>query len=221
MGGAAPAVDARGDVWVGVGNGSVHTSGQAYDDSDSALDLTSALRLRQFFAPTSWASDNASDLDVSTVPTLLADGQVVLAGKSSTVYLLNGAHLGGVGHPAATLSGVCSNVIDGAAAFVGNTVYLPCLNGPVAVRVTKAPASMRVLWQASVGGGPPIVAAGLVWSIAQNGVLYGLSPTTGQVRQQGTVGVPANHFPTPSVGDGLLLAASTDRVVAFRAHPAG
>lgn len=216
MGGAAPAVDSLGDIWAGVGNGSVYSNSQPYDDSDSALQLTATLRLRQFFAPSSWASDNASDLDVSTVPTLLADGQVVLAGKSPNVYLLNGAHLGGIGHPEAVLTGACSNDIDGGAAVVGNTVYLPCLNGPVAVHVSTSPPGLSVLWRASVGGGPPIVAAGLVWTEGQNGTLYGLSPTTGAVRQQATVGIPANHFPTPSVGDSLLLATSATHVVAFR-----
>jgi outer membrane protein assembly factor BamB len=220
MGGAAPAVSANGDVWVGVGNGSVKSSSQPYDDSDSALDLTSDLQLRQFFAPTTWASDNASDLDVSTAPVLLPDGQVVLAGKWPRVYLLNGSHLGGIGNGEAILNGACNNDIDGGTAVVGMTVYLPCLNGPVAVRVTQTPPGLTLLWRASVGGGPPIVAAGLVWTEGQNGVLYGLDPTTGAVRQQATVGTPANHFPTPSVGDSLLLVPTANQVVAFHATAA-
>jgi len=217
MGGAAPVVDAKGDIWVSVGNGSVRSSGQAYDDSDSVLELSATLRLKQYFAPATWAQDNASDQDMSMAPALLSDGQVVAAGKSSTVYLLNGAHLGGTGNEETSLSGVCGNVTDGGSAVVGTTVYLPCLNGPVALRVTAAPAALNVLWQASVGGGPVIVAAGLVWTIGQDGVLYGLDASTGHVRQQATIGQPANHFPTPSVGDGLVLAASATRVVAFHA----
>lgn len=215
MGGGAPAVDGRGDVWVSTGNGSVHSAGQRYDDSDAALDLTSRLGLRQYFAPTSWYSDNASDLDMSSVPALLSDGQVVLAGKSQVVYLLDGSHLGAVGPARASLSGVCGNDVDGGAAVRGAIVYLPCVNGPVAIRVGASPPSLRVLWSARVGGGPPIVAAGLVWTIGQNGVLYGLDRATGAVRQSATIGAPANHFPTPSVGDGLLLAPSENRVVAF------
>ncbi len=54
------------------------------------------------------------------------------------------------------------------------------------------------------------MAAGLVWTIGQDGTLSGLDPSTGAVRQRAAVGAPANHFPTPSVGDGLLLAASAD-----------
>ncbi len=217
MGGAAPVVAPSGAVWVSTGNGSVHTNAQPYDDSDSVLDLTAALRLRQFFAPVTWAEDNARDLDMSTAPVLLANGQVVLAGKSPRVYLLNGAHLGGIGHPEAILNGACSNVIDGGSAIVATTVYLPCLNGPVALRVAASPPSLRILWNASVGGGPPIYAAGLIWTIGQNGVLYGLNPSNGQVHQQATIGQPANHFPTPSVGDGLMVAPSAYHVVAFRA----
>ncbi len=219
MGGAAPVVDAKGNVWVSVGNGSVHAAGQPYDDSDSALELSATAHLTQFFAPSSWASDSASDYDMTTAPVLLADGQVVLAGKSPFVYLLNGAHLGGIGTQEASLMSVCSNDIDGGSAIVGRTVYLPCLNGPVAVRVTESPPSMRVLWRASVGGGPPIVAAGLVWTVSKSGYLYGLNAASGSVRQQAFVGPPDNDFPTPGVGDDLMLVASSNRVVAFAGHP--
>jgi polyvinyl alcohol dehydrogenase (cytochrome) len=221
MGGAAPEVDAQGDVWVSVGNGSVHSSGQAFDDSDSVLELSANLRLKQYFAPASWAQDNASDLDMTTAPVLFANGQVLLAGKSPTTYLLNGHHLGGIGHEESSITGVCGNDIDGGGAVVATTVYLPCLNGPVAVRVNVGPPRMTVLWRASVGGGPAIVAAGLVWTIGQDGVLYGLNPSTGTVRQQASIGTPANHFPTASVGDALLLAPSADQVVAFHASVTG
>ena len=43
----------------------------------------------------------------------------------------------------------------------------------------------------------------------------GSTRPTAQTVQQVSVGGQANHFPTPSVGDGLLLAPSTDQVVAF------
>ncbi|MGA2294816.1 MAG: hypothetical protein ABSG24_06275, partial [Acidimicrobiales bacterium] len=66
-------------------------------------------------------------------------------------------------------------------------------------------------------GGPPLLAAGLVWTIGQNGVVYGLDPNTGEVRQQASIGAVANHFPTPSVGDGLFLVPGAYRVVAFPA----
>jgi outer membrane protein assembly factor BamB len=153
---------------------------------------------------------------MSMAPALLANGQVVLAGKSGIAYLLNGAHLGGIGTQESSLANACSNNIDGGSAVVGLTVYLPCLSGTVAVRATSTPPTLTLLWSSS-GGGPPIVAAGLVWTVGQDGVLYGLDPSSGHVRQQASIGTSANHFVTPSVGDGLLLATSTNRVVAFRA----
>jgi len=217
MGGAAPVVDAGGNVWVTAGNGSVTSSAHAYDNSDSVLELSPSLTLLQYFAPTSWATDNARDLDMSTAPALLADGQVVAAGKSRTVYLLSGSSLGGIGGQEASLAGACGDDIDGGVAVEGTTVYLPCLSGTIAVRASASPAGLRLLWSSSVGGGPPIVAAGLIWTIGQDGDLYGLDPSTGSVREQATVGAPANHFPTPSVGAGLLLAPASDRVVAFSA----
>jgi outer membrane protein assembly factor BamB len=230
MGGAAPVIDSKGDIWVSTGNGSVYSSKDAYDDSDAVLELSSSLRLLQYFAPSSWPENNAADLDMSTAPMLLPSGQVVLAGKSRIVYLLNEAHLGGIGGQEATLSGrmqsadvgtVCANDIDGGAATSGMTVYLPCMSGIVAVRATASPPALHVLWSSGAGGGPPIIAGGLVWTIGQNGVLYGLDAATGKVRQQVTIGVPANHFPTPSVGDGLLLAPCAVNVAAFHASVQG
>ena len=217
MGGAAPVVDSKGDIWVSTGNGSVYSYSQAYDNSDSVLELSPSLKLLQFFAPSTWATNNSQDLDMSIAPALLSDGQVLLAGKSRIVYLLNGAHLGGIGGQQAALDSACSQDIDGGVAVQGTTAYLPCFSGIIAVRAVKSPAGLQLLWSSGTGGGPAIVAAGLVWTIGQNGMLYGLSPATGKVRQQAPVGVPANHFPTPSVADGLLLAPAADQVVAFTA----
>ncbi len=217
MGGAAPVVDSSGNIWVSAGNGSVYSATHAYDDSDSVLELSPSLTLEQYFAPSSWPSNNANDLDMSDAPALLSDGQVVLAGKSRIVYLLNGTTLGGIGGQRASLPEACSQDIDGGVAIEGTTVFLPCLAGPVAVRASASPPRLDLLWKSSVGGGPPIVAAGLIWTIGQDGVLYGLNPSTGAVRERGTVGTPANHFPTPSVGAGLLLATSAQHVVAFAA----
>ena len=82
---------------------------------------------------------------MSTAPVLLPGGQVMLAGKSRIVYLLNGAHLGGIGHQQATLGAepdaimgsACSNDIDGGAAVLDMTVFLPCTAGIVAVQATS------------------------------------------------------------------------------------
>jgi len=217
MGGAAPVVDHAGNIWVSVGNGSISDASQGFDHSDSLLELSASLHLKQFFAPTSWAQNNASDLDMSTAPVLLSDGQVVLSGKTRAAYLLNGAHLGGIGGEQTSLANICSDDVDGGSAVVGRVVFLPCLAGTVALRVGSSPASLSVRWSASTASGPPIVAARLVWTIGSSGVLYALDPATGAVRRQVMLGSQVNHFATPSVGAGLLLATTTNRVVAFAA----
>jgi len=221
MGGAAPVVDAGGHVWVAAGNGSVYTYSRAYDDSDSVLELSPAMRLLQHFAPSNWPVNNSQDLDMSTAPVLLPDGQVILTGKSRIVYLLDGAHLGGIGHQQASLASACSNDIDGGIALSGMTVYLPCFSGIIAVTAARSPPALHLDWSSGTGGGPPIRAAGLVWTIGQNGVLYGLDPATGKIRQQASIGAVANHFPTPSVADGLMLAPAANDVVAFTASGSG
>ena len=221
MGGAAPVVDSSGDIWVSTGNGSVYSYAHPYDNSDSILELSPSLALAQFFAPATWATDNSRDLDMSTAPALLSDGQVILTGKSRIVYLLSQAHLGGIGGQLAALGSACSQDIDGGVAVQGTTVYLPCTSGIIAVQAVKSPAALHLLWSSGTGGGPAIVAAGLVWTIGRNGALYGLNPATGMVRQQASIGVPANHFPTPSAADGLLLAPAADDVVAFSTSASG
>jgi outer membrane protein assembly factor BamB len=217
MGGAAPAVDAQGHIWVSVGNGSVDSAAQTYDDSDSALELSPSLQLMQYFAPANWPKNNADDLDMSMAPALLADGQVVLAGKSRIIYLLDGARLGAIGGQQVSLPSGCREDIDGGSAVVGSTVYLPCLTGIIAVQATLSPPALSIQWRSSVGGGPPIVAAGLIWTISQKGQLSGLNPTDGQSVQSAEIGAPANHFATPSVGDGLFLVTNADQVLAFSA----
>ena len=104
---------------------------------------------------------------------------------------------------------------------MGTTVYLPCLSGIIAVRAGESPASLRLLWSSGTGGGPPIVAAGLVWTIGQDGTLYGLDPATGAVRQQASIGAPANHFPTPAWGTASCWPRHADQVVAFAASSTG
>jgi outer membrane protein assembly factor BamB len=222
MGGGAPSVDANGNLWVATGNGSM-LSGKtaAYDDSDGLLEISPSMQLLQYFAPPDWSVNNSDDLDMTTEPVLLPDGQVVLAGKSPTVYLLNGSHLGGIGGQQAELNLACPTNIDGGSAHVGMTVYLPCIGSAIAVKATRSPPALRLLWSSGVGGGPPIVAGGLVWTIGQNGQLYGLDPATGKIRQQAAIGTPANHFATPGIGAGLMLVTSAHNVIAFRTSAGG
>jgi len=207
MGGAAPEVDGAGNIWFATGNG---THSSSYDNSDSVIELSPGLALKQLFAPTTWQSDNQNDLDLgSSAPALLSNGTALQVGKSSIAYLLNQSNLGGISSPPQISA--CGSDSDGGDAITGTVVYVPCGSGLEAIQTSP----LGVAWQTSSGAhGPPITAGGLVWSIGGS-TLYGLNPANGQALEQVSVGGQANHFPTPSVGDGLLLAPNSDQVVAF------
>jgi PQQ-like domain len=210
MGGAAPEVDAAGNIWAATGNGS---SANPYDGSDSVIELSPALARMQLFAPSDWSNDNSHDLDLgSDAPALLSNGTALQSGKSQRAFLLDQANLGGIGGQIGSQLSVCSsNDVDGGNAVLGTVVYIPCGGGVEAVPTSP----LGVQWQAaSRAPGPPILAGSLVWSIG-GGTLYGINPVDGATVEQVPTGGEANHFPTPSVGDGLLLAPSTDQVYAY------
>ena len=214
MGGAAPEVDGAGNIWVATGNGSPSTP---YDFSDSVLQLSPGLTRTQYFAPSNWSFMNSHDQDLgSTAPALLSNGTVLQVGKNQLAYLMNQSNLGGnTGMGIATASVCPGTIAGGGDAVVGNVVYVPCGSGLQALQTSASPPSVSVLWTNGSGThGPPISAGGLVWSIGGS-TLFGINPSTGATVEQLGVGTQANHFPTPSVGDGLLLAPSSDQVTAF------
>ena len=218
MGGAAPTVDAQGNVWVATGNSSFRSSTDTYDESDSVLELSPSMQLVQSFAPTGWYTDNGSDLDLgSGAPALLPNGLVFEVGKSQTAYVLSQSHLGGVGGQLSQGAGFCFS--DGGSADLDGTLYVPCSNGVHAVTVTaSAPVAS---WTASPSSakGSPIVAGGLVWTVG-GGNLYALNPSTGAATQTFAIGGASSSFPSPSAADGLVLAPSSTQVHAFMG-PAG
>ena len=66
----------------------------------------------------------------------------------------------------------------------------------------------------------PVIADGLVWTIGADNAVHGLDPATGRQVVSIPYGGSANHFPTPTAADGLLLLPGVNQVVAFMG-PAG
>ncbi len=218
MGGAGPVVDAAGNIWLATGNGS-NTTGSSPDGSDSVVELSPSLATVQSFTPSTWQTDNATDADLgSSPPALMGNGFVFMAGKSQTAYLLNQSNLAGVGGQLTERS-FCGSDVDGGEAFTTSVVYAPCLLGVEAVRVVRGyhgTHRLAVQWKTSTDSpGPPISAGNRIWTISRDGTLFGLRKSNGRPAVALTVGAPANHFPTPAVGAGLLLAPASDYVVAF------
>ena len=92
--GTGGVVVADGRLFVSVGNGA---STSSYDGSDSVTALSPALRRIDLFAPSSWAHDNANDLDLGSMTPAVSAAYVFVAGKSGTGYVLRATHLGGIG----------------------------------------------------------------------------------------------------------------------------
>lgn len=214
MGGSPPVVDPDGNVYVSSGDGYDLGTGQTYDDSDAVLELSPSMKLESKFYLSDWKSLSAQDLDLGSGDPALVDGLVFQIGKTDTAYLLRQGNLGGEDGEVASLS-VCSGDPDGGHAVKGSVVYVPCPNGLTAVKVSTNPPSLTQLWTDNDGAaGSPIIADGLVWVIDNNAV-QGLDPTNGDEVVRISYGGYANHFPTPSVGDGLLLLPGTDQVIAY------
>ena len=209
---AGPVVSKSGTVYVAVGNGAA--TRPPYDGSDSVVALTPRLRRTGFFAPTGWAADNGSDLDLGSMsPALLADGLILQAGKRGTGYLLNASRLGGIGGQLAH-GQVCSSAFGGAA-VTGTTVYVPCTGGGLTA-VGTAHRRIRVLWHGPAAAwGSPVIGGGAVWVADWNsGTLYQLAARTGKVRHQIRLGGPLPHFASPSLSGGLVLVGTMTGVTA-------
>lgn len=208
---AGPVAGPGGSLYVSVGNGSV-TSKQ-FDGSDSVTALSPTLHRVGIFAPTTWFTDNENDLDLgSAQPALLADGRLVETGKSGTGYLLDPAHLGGVGGQIAQAQ-ICPAY--GGAAVSGQVVYEPCHSGGIAaVRVSGS--SMHVLWRGPADAwGSPVVGGGAVWvSNPSSGMLYTLDPASGAVRSQISVGAAQAHFGSLSLAGRYAYVPTTVGVTA-------
>jgi hypothetical protein len=155
---------------------------------------------------------SADDLDLgSTSPALLSDGRILQVGKSGVGYLLNSAHLGGVGGQIAQ-GRVCAAF--GGPAVSGDTAYVPCITGLAAVDTAGSRVSVKWRGPANVWGSP-VLGGGAVWVASPDtGVLYELSPRSGRVRHQIRVARALPHFVSPALSGRLVLVGTMTGVVA-------
>jgi hypothetical protein len=201
---AGPSADAAGHVYVSVGNGAQTNPSAKYDMSDSVIELNGT-SVVSFFAPATWASENAADLDLGTTgPVILPTGQVFVAGKNGNAYLLKQGALGGLGGKVPSIA-ICTAF--GGAAYTAGTIYIPCTNGVRAVRISGS--TMTPVWHASPAGSP-IIGGGVILTVAPSaGVLYALNPTTGGVQAQVGLGDPTTRFATPALSaDGFAYVGT-------------
>ncbi len=185
---------ANGQLLYAAGNGESVRGG--YDGSDSIIALRPDLALADRFAPSTWAEDNAADLDLGSMTPAVVGQYAFIAGKRGVGYTVRLDHLGGLGGEVAQTQ-VCAAY--GGAAVSADIVYVPCRDGTRAVRIDQD-GQIHVLWHAGVpAAGSPVLGGGVVWVVDYDGgVLYLLDPGTGAVRQQLTLS-QMPHFASPTV----------------------
>jgi hypothetical protein len=195
--GAAPAVDAVGNIYVVGGNGTFDSSGKGSDDGESYLKLstTGGITLADYFTPFNYASLNQSDLDVgSSGVALLPDAAgsaqhphlMVGAGKEGRIYLLDRDNLGKVqaGSDSQIVQSLPGAIgaLYGNPAYFNNTIYFcgvgnslkafPISGATMATR----PSSQSPTQFVSPGCVPTVsangAANGIVWALDPAGVLH-------------------------------------------------
>jgi outer membrane protein assembly factor BamB len=225
--GGGPAVDSSAGIYATTGNGFSTTT---YDHGNSIIKLDSSLHEVDHYAPSTWASDNGSDLDLGSDNAMLLPGGLLFqSGKNGNGYLVRSAtgQMGGTGSaghpdPSAFNAPICPPGSWGGPAFASGRIFVPCGfpggggGSVVALSYNQSQPSFSVLWSGPSGASsPPIVSGGKVWLVSlDNNTLYGLNPASGAVEFHAALSGP-EHFTTPSAGGGRLFVADGDTVRAW------
>ena len=204
---SGPAVDGAGNLYVATGNGS---STSSFDFGNAVIRLTPTLRPSAFFAPPDAPALSGADLDLgSTGPLLLPGSRAFIIGKTGVGYLLSTPQLGGVGHPLGSRS-ICGAAFGGDA-YAQGTIYIPCTDGIVAVRLNGD--QLEPAWSQGAAQLPPILAGPGLWAVG-GAAIFQLDPASGRVRFTASIGDTA-HFATPSASEGRVFVAAGGHVYAF------
>jgi outer membrane protein assembly factor BamB len=208
-----PVIASDGSLYITSGNSS---STSTYDYGNSVVHLSATLRLLDSFAPTNWRILNAGDLDLgSTSPVLLPDARVFQVGKSGVGYLLDAAHLGGIGGQLSSRTVCRGSSAFGGVAHDRDRLFVPCSTGIVAVTVRGN--TFRVAWNTPISDpGPPIVTPNAIWSVANPaGHVVALDPASGALLATLPIGTTPSHFTSPAAGDGRIFIAAGQQLFAL------
>ncbi len=239
---AGPSIDPDGNVYATTGNPDppAEQAAKTFDYSDSVVKLdladdfvvdptTEPASLLGWFEPPNWEEESNHDLDLSSAAAEpLPGGLLFQAGKDGVCYLIDEATMES-GAASVFSHPVCQEHTGYSGSFGGDsfaegTLYIPCENGVQALAYSESAKTFTPLWQGPEDAvGPPIVSAGLVWTVATGRFsgggtkLYGLDPITGMPRYTETLPSPViDHFASPSAAGGRLFVATGCSVSAYQ-----
>jgi outer membrane protein assembly factor BamB len=196
--------------------------------AESIVKVSPSLQATDFFTAADWATLNGGDFDMGSVtPNHLDNGVVMAVSKGGAGYLINDAHMGGIGgqlNPSAESSvPLCGNGLAfGTGVWVSTLSewFIGCTTGIKGLKVTTTGTpSFRKIWDGPAARltGSPIFAGQVLWYVEiPSSTLVALNPATGtSVASFALPSLPA-HFTTPSSGNGHLYVATTNKLSAFK-----
>ncbi len=239
QGGAAPAADADGNIYIVTGNGTFDADRGGADLGDSVVKLSTAqgLSVADYFTPFNAALLDVKDIDLGSsgallLPDLAGSPQhphlLISGGKEGRVYLLD---RDGLGHfsssgdqqivqslPAAV------GPLFGVPAYFNNTVFFgpkndalkafPILNG----QLSETPSSQSSGAIPYLGSVPSVSAngwkSGIVWTVCPDGLhAYDASNLANQL-YSGNIGSYIK-FSTPTIANGKVYVGTANSVAVF------
>ena len=211
QGGGAPAVDARGDLYVATGNANPDPPEGGPDPVTYA---ESVVQLSPDLHPVAAFKDARAggDEDFGTGnPVLLPGGRVFAVGKTNIGYVLRQGDLG----QQAAIHGICGSDPDGGPAYdaATNSVFVPCRDGGIQqVDLTRNTVVRRLHGANSA----PILIGSTVWAAQYpDGRLSQFDIASGRLLQQIDVGSSVPHFVSPSTALGRIFLGTDSGVAAF------
>ena len=240
QGGAAPAADTSGNIYVVSANGTFDANRGGSDLGDSVIKLstTKGLAVADYFAPYDAGTLDHEDLDLgSSGAVLLPDSTgnsahphlLVSGSKSGSVYLLDRDNLG---HFHADANNQIVQSLEGAVgpvfgipAYFNNTVYFSGAHDQVkafALRdglLSPTPVSATSSTFAAMGSVPSVsangAADGILWTIDPASQLHAFDASDlGRHLFQGSLGSSIN-FSTPTIANGKVYVGTANSLVVF------
>ena len=195
MGGAAPAADAEGNIYVVSGNGPFDSNSNGFGLGDSFIKLSSAggLKLADYFTPFNQVMLDRQDIDLGSSGALLLPDDAgspahphlaVGAGKEGRIYLLDRDRLGGFnaaddGQIVQSVAGAVGPIYGGAAYFNGTLFFAGANDSlkafPISgAHLTPSPSSQSPEIFGDQGAAPVVSSKG-----ASNGIVWVVEPGSG------------------------------------------
>ena len=242
MAGAAPAVDASGNIYCITGNGTFNAASANY--GDSFIKLSSSLSLADYFTPSDQASDESSDADFGSggAAILVNSGLVthlaVGGGKDAALYVLNRDNMGHLGDSNAVQKINVGNSIFSTAAFWQNTLYIAPAGGALTAYPLNTATSNFGNSSSHSGtsfgwpGSTPSVSSqgasnGIIWAISNSSpaVLHAFDATNlatelwNNSQANGDQSGGYVKFTVPTVANGKVYVGNSSQITVYGLKP--